>query len=771
MNGMRVAPGSVPTSPVGHPDVLWGLPGQGGLLTEWAETVPDLTWPESVRTYGRMRRDARITSVLSAFFLPILRTTWAVDPEGVDRAEAVDLVATDLGLPVLGEKAPVTDSPVRGFTWHDHVRLALLNLVYGHMPFEQWFEVRAGLTHLAGVQERQPHTIAIIDIADDGQVRQVFQNTQQEPVAANRLLWYAHEREGANWAGVSMLRSCYTPWILKHETLRVHATAIRRFGMGVPTVHAPPGATPAMLIEAQRLAAGMRVGDTAGAGLPDGFDFQLTGLTGSAPDAIGFLQYLDQQISGSALAQIVELAHGTYGSRALGESFLDLFLLGLQAAADAVGDTATTGSPSMPGLARSLVEYNWGEGEPVPKIVATDVGDRHEVTAEALNLLVLAGALTPDPNLESFIRNAWGLPERAEVNPPPPAPGTGPGTTPAGPGTVPGDGQPTPAAPGGTEPAPPSPGGTPAPGGSEVQARPRWWRRRARAQAPAGPPPFGLRRHLTPVEAASGADFPGIRDQFNLAVDQLAGQWAAVLRTQRQDLSDQVNAAVSDSDLAALAGLAAPDGGGEALLREAMITAAHSAVRRVAAEAAQQGVTIDPARASIDEARLVQIAKARSAIMGQRLASAAASRALRITDATTTGPQAAGDVLVTLQGLSPTPLIDQLSAALMAAQNQGRLSALEAAPAEATYTASEILDQNTCEPCAAIDGTDFATLGEAEDNYVNGGYVDCEGELRCRGTVIAVWDPSVTVDDGSGQDYPGEGDPADLTDLTGDGGE
>jgi hypothetical protein len=766
-NGMRVAPGAPPTSPVGHPDVLWGLPGQGGLLTEWAETVPDLTWPDSVRTYGRMRRDARITAVLTSFFLPILRTTWAVDPEGVDRDEAVQLVADDLGLPVLGEKAPVKDSPVRGFTWHDHVRLALLNLVYGHMPFEQWYEIRAGVTHLAGVQERQPHTIAIIDIADDGQVRQVFQNTQQDPVAANRLVWYAHEREGANWAGVSMLRSCYTPWILKHETLRVHATAIRRFGMGVPTVHAPPGATPAMLIEAQRLAAGMRAGDTAGAGLPDGYDFALTGLTGSAPDAIGFLQYLDQQISGSALAQIVELAHGTYGSRALGESFLDLFLLGLQAAADAVGDTATTGSPTMPGLARSLVEYNWGEGEPVPKIRATDVGDRHEVTAEALSLLVTAGALAPDPTLEAFIRGAWGLPEKQEVNPPvPPAPGAGP--APAGPG----GGQPTPAAPGGTEPAPPPPPqtGTPDQGGATVQSGRRWWQRRVRAQRPAGPPPLGLRRHLTAAEAASGADFPDIRDTFNTAVDQLAGQWAAVLRNQTQDLSDQVNAAVSDSDLAALAGLAAPDGGGEALLREAMITAAHAAARRVAAEAAHQGVTIDPARTAIDEARLVQIAKARAGIMGQRLASAAADRALRITDATTTGPEAARDVLVTLQGLSPTPLVDQLSAALMAATNTGRLSALDAAPAEATYTASEILDANTCAPCAAIDGTDFASLAEASDNYVNGGYVDCEGELRCRGTVIAVWDTSVAIGDGGGGDYPGEGDPADLTGQ-GDGGE
>ena len=266
----------------------------------------------------------------------------------------------------------------------------------------------------------------------------MWQTTQDDPIAANRLTWYVNEKEGANWAGTSLLRPCYTPWVLKHEVMRVHATSIRRFGMGIPSVTAPPGATPAQIEEAQRLAAGMRAGDTAGAGLPAGYQFNLTGLTGAAPDAVGFLGYLDQEITGSALASIIELAHATYGSRALGESFLDLFLLSLQAAADAVGNIATYGSPSMPGLARALVEYNWGPGEPIPRIVATDVGDRHEITATSLQLLISCGAIAPDPVLESFIRDAWGLPARP-ADAPYPAPPAAP---------------PAPAAPGGPPPAP-----------------------------------------------------------------------------------------------------------------------------------------------------------------------------------------------------------------------------------------------------------------------------------------------------------------------------
>ena len=146
---MTVTTGKPPTSPVGQPTVNLQT---GRLNAEWDE-VPELTFPQSVYTYGRMRHDPKITAVLRAMFLPILRTNWAVDPQGVDNAEAVDLVAEDLGLSVLGETVrEVPMSPITGFSWQNHTRLALLNLVYGFMPFERWFQIRGGRTHLAGVR-------------------------------------------------------------------------------------------------------------------------------------------------------------------------------------------------------------------------------------------------------------------------------------------------------------------------------------------------------------------------------------------------------------------------------------------------------------------------------------------------------------------------------------------------------------------------------------------------------------------------------------------
>ena len=635
--GMRDAP----TRPVGTPDRSSAFGPGGQLLTEWSESVPDLIWPESTRTYGRMRHDPKISAVLRAMFLPIIRATWAIDPEGVANDETVQLLASDLGLPVLGEKDDPDQSPITGFSWPDHVRLALQNLVYGHMPFERWTELTGGRTHLAGVQERLPQTISEMDIGDDGQMIQVWQNTQDRPIPSQNLVWYCNEREGANWAGTSMLRPCYSSWVLKHETMRVHATSIRRFGMGVPNVIAPAGATAAQIADAQRMASGMRAGDEAGAGLPDGYEFRLTGLTGAAPDAIGFLNYLDQQITGSALASIIELGHGTYGSRALGESFLDLFLLALQAAADLIGDQATFGSPTMPGIARALTEWNFGEGEPVPRIVCTDVGDRHEITSTAIAAMVTAGAITPDPQLEGFLRDAWGLPERAEPDPPVPPP------VPAAPAGLPG-----PVAPGSlsqparSRPARPRPARSPRPG--RGAAPPAAFSRR-----PARPA-----RPMTTVEAAAGLDPDGLAQDLNDAAGLLAGLWAGVLRDQRADLAAQVAAAVDSGNLAGLAALAAPPAGGPALLAAAMSDLAWTAARRACAEAAYQRVYIDPARITVDEDRLAQVATARAALAGQHLARAASSRALVIAGArprrvrATPGSDAADDVTVTLEGLS-----------------------------------------------------------------------------------------------------------------------
>jgi hypothetical protein len=85
-----------------------------------------------------------------------------------------------------------------------------------------------------------------------------------------------------------------------------------------------------------------------------------------------------------------------------------------------------------------------------------------------------------------------------------------------------------------------------------------------------------------------------------------------------------------------------------------------------------------------------------------------------------------------------------LGGSLTNAQNTGRIETLRAAP-EAAYYANETLDGNTCRYCREVDGRWLGnSLDEVETTYPNGGYVNCQGRERCRGTVVAVWRPETT---------------------------
>jgi hypothetical protein len=132
------------------------------------ETVPELTWPNSITTYSKMGTDAQIASLLLAFTLPIRRYGWCIDPNGA-RDEVVEHIADDLNLPIEGQD-PKPSSRRRDRFSHDrHLFHALLNLVYGHMFMEILYRIdeRANRFHLRKLALRMPGTIWEIEVERD----------------------------------------------------------------------------------------------------------------------------------------------------------------------------------------------------------------------------------------------------------------------------------------------------------------------------------------------------------------------------------------------------------------------------------------------------------------------------------------------------------------------------------------------------------------------------------------------------------------------------
>ncbi|MEV5211344.1 DUF935 family protein [Micromonospora sp. NPDC053740] len=649
-------------------------------LGEALEQVPALVYPLSVETYAQMRRDPQLAAILAGYTLQIRRASWSVNPAGC-RPEVAQLVADDLGLPVTGDDTPRA-ARVRGVSWAEHLRAALACLTYGHSGFEILAEMRAGLARLSMLAERPAHTITAI-YAD--QRSGAFQGVTQDipgrldvpQIKADRMVWYCHEREGNSWQGTSLLRPAYGPWLLKRELQRVLATSSRRFGMGVPTVKALPGTSPTdgQMTAALGLATSARVGDQGGAAVPPGFTFELVGMTGSTPDTLAFIRYLDQQMSRMSLMSHLDLGTSESGSRALAESFVDVLMMSIQSVAETVADTITRQA------AARLVGWNFGDDEPVPAVTVSGIGDRREITAQSLDLLLRSGALSADPALEAHIRREWRLPERQATPEPVPRP---------------------------------------------VAAGAR----RPRAVAAAAP-----------VEPANYQD---LADQHAQAVTDLSAVWEQESPPLVDALTEATAAEVSAGMLVGFGSLAVPPvvtAGLTAALIATLSAGAALAAAGAAAELAALGIVASTALGDDHTTRIEQIAEATVGLIVAGYASGAGRVAMAQTGpdtpASTVG-QAVRDHLIDLSTAKGSGLVaGNLAAAVTSAQAEARRAVLEQAPAGTRFVANEVLDDgNRCGPCGDVTGTEYDSLTAALVDYPTGlRFKDCAGGHRCRGLI------------------------------------
>ena len=763
VNGVKLS--RLPTKLRGYVDD----PTWEGILADVLEHIPDLAWPTSVRTYLQMRTDPKLAAVLDGYKLQLRRAQWQLDPTDC-RPEVVDLVADDLGLPVKGRDRHGS-ARTRGVSWHEHLRLALTMLDFGHAGFEMQVQVIDGKARLVGLWERPQHTISQIHVDPiTGAFRGISQELDvgrwDEPEQpADRLVWYAHNPEGSGWHGRSMLRPAYAPWLLKREMQRVLATASRRFGMGVPVAEFAPTATPTpqQFSEAQKAAAAARVGDQAGLAMPPGAVLKLVGLSGGVPDTLGFLKWLDQQMSTSVLMGHLDLGQTQTGNRALGSVFIDNLMLALETVGEYICDVVTRQ------ICARLVLWNWGPDEPVPRLVVSGVGTRREITAETLQLLIQSGALSADPELEEWVRREYRLPPASGERRLPPTPGAGGGGGAAGP-------QPEP------EPGPqPGPDGGQAADAS-IPERGEGQQVAAAAedqpvddpadQEPAEIPPSG---DQPTGEQQGGVDPQAIDEEHTAALAALLAGWPLLAAPLVAGLAGTAGASAAAGGVASLTELVVPGHVTRSIagaITDALVALARTSAVRARAELAAQGIEVDVADVDVDLLRDLAEATAEVLVGGYR--SAAARTAM------THAGAPAGDVTRAVQdhldGLSETAarqanadrprgwVANELASVLHTAQHHGRVATfrlLEQLGVPVEWRASEVNDRNTCAPCRAIHGTVFPSLAEALAAYPAGKYVGCLGRQRCRGLLYAV----VVRDVLAAANVPGADEDADIADL------
>lgn len=388
------------------------------LAAESNESNPDLRWPTCIDVFDRMRReDSQVGSVLRAVTLPIRAASWSVDPAGASE-DVARFVADDLGLAVKGQPEDTRKRTRGRFAWSEHLRVSLLELVYGASFFEQVYDTSSGQAHLRKLAWRPPRTISDIKVAADGGLVSIVQygtaGQQDVTIPVDRLVAYVNDREGADWIGQSLLRTAYKNWLLKDRMLRAQALTVERNGLGVPVYEGAEVPDGASLEERKawqesekdaglKVATEFRAGEAAGASIPHGASLELKGVTGKLPDTDAPIRYHDEQIARAVLAHFLNLGTET-GSWALGSTFANFFTDSLNAVAVQVRDV------TQQHVVEDLVDLNWGPQAVAPRLVFEPIGEGQPATAEAISALIQCGALTSGPKLEAFVRQQYRLP-------------------------------------------------------------------------------------------------------------------------------------------------------------------------------------------------------------------------------------------------------------------------------------------------------------------------------------------------------------------------
>lgn len=618
---------------LGHPGSWGGTGSTGWQQIDSGEENIELQWPFSVAVYDRMwRTDGKCASIERAVTLPIKRTPWRLDP-----AEASDEVTSwcsrVLGLPILGREDEYRrPRRMKGrFSFRNYLRHALLMVRYGHMVFEQQaeYDAEAGLYTIRKLAPRMPQTIVQWNVAKDGGLISIEQEPWRDdakrihpiPIPIDRLVVHVNDQEGAAWAGTSIYRAAFKHWKLKDRLYRIQSIIGER-GAGVPIAIYPKGTSDADIGKYESMAQGYRVGEKAGGALPEGADLRLKGIEGTIPDLTGFIKQHDEAIAQSMLMMFLQLGQTETGSRALGEEFVDFFLLALQSVIEELEETINQH------VVEDLVDWNWGSDEPAPLVKATDIGAEQALNPETLSTLITSGAIDRDVSLKAWIRRTYKLPEQS-----------GPDVAPA----------------------------QPQPEGGPLSVA---------AAAAGGAVPF--RRNPMPHELKATTNFALLAEDWQGRLSRLVDEFVVIRGAQLEELEGQIESLVERNDIAGLADLDVTPHGTEVLAGE-MFAAYGEAIDQALEEARRQGVDLDRPLEDENLQNLQSRAEATATLLAKALTEVAGREAARLGGMGISGTEAAMGVSAYVLSLSSKYLEDQIGSALSFAQLLGRKAVIAVA--------------------------------------------------------------------------------------------
>lgn len=390
------------------------------------EYLRELQGTEAADIFDKMRRsDTQIKMVLSAVKNPIKKANWHIEAAshlGRDKYMSDFIhfnLMEDLGKPWRKTLHEVLSMADFGF--------AVLELTHKIVKNEKTFGTYVGLGNLAW---RSPRTIEKFNVDKSGKLVSITQQAygdvgRQVDIPAEFVHIFSLDAEGDNYAGVSLLRSCYGAWLRKQAYLKWMAIGIEKTAVPTPVGEVPEGKENSPeYARFKRILELYTSHQSQYITLPVGWKINFNPTNFEPEKVVQAIDMEDKAIVKSFLANFLELGISTGGgSYSLSFDQSDFFLGGIEHIADIICEVFNDQ------IIPSLIKLNFGPQDEYPKLAYSGISDRAgKELAETLAALSNGQFIKPDDKLETFIRQQYDLPEADTAtsrSTPPPSSGPG----------------------------------------------------------------------------------------------------------------------------------------------------------------------------------------------------------------------------------------------------------------------------------------------------------------------------------------------------------
>ncbi|MFP3153116.1 hypothetical protein LQZ18_01535 [Lachnospiraceae bacterium ZAX-1] len=394
----------------------WG----NGAMNE--EFLPELRGRRGVEVYKEMGdNDSIIGAVLFAVEMLMRQAEWTVRAAGSTEA---DKRAEEFIYSCMGDMQE---------TWTDFMSEALSFLTFGWSYHEIVYKRRNGNTKtqkskyddgLIGWEKfpiRSQDTLWEWKYDEKDELLGMIQCAPPlyAPVLIpiGKALHFKTKSRKGNPEGKSALRNCYRDWYFKRRIQEIEGIGIERDLAGLPVLKMPEGADTFggsyedEMEKATRLVSSVRRDEREGIVLPNGWDFTLMSTGGRRQfDTNAIIERYDNRIAMVLLADFMLLGHEKNGSYALSSDKTNLFGVALGAYLDMICEVF-----NKQAIVR-LIDINGDTFKGItdyPELVHGDIETQDlGKLGSFIKDMVGIGAITPDENLEDYLRMSADLPER-----------------------------------------------------------------------------------------------------------------------------------------------------------------------------------------------------------------------------------------------------------------------------------------------------------------------------------------------------------------------